>query len=81
MRQFLKKIFSFTFIFIFAFIIVLEITETVIRKKANFKIIKNSKYLLLGHSHPECAFNDSLIDNFINLSKFGDSYYYTSIAS
>lgn len=39
----------------------------------------NKKYdnLIFGHSHTECAFNDSLIDNTLNLSNSGENYFYT----
>ncbi|GGZ53532.1 hypothetical protein GCM10008088_14010 [Mesonia mobilis] len=33
--------------------------------------------ILLGHSHPECAFNDSLINGFKNFASSGESYFYT----
>jgi hypothetical protein len=33
--------------------------------------------LVIGHSHPECAFNDSLIDGLCNCSNSGEAYFYT----
>jgi hypothetical protein len=42
-----------------------------------FKLNKNISTIVLGHSHPECAFNDSLIDNFKNLGNSAEPYFYT----
>ena len=33
--------------------------------------------ILVGHSHSECAFNDSLIDGLANFACSGESYFYT----
>ncbi len=43
----------------------------------NLRLDANTKYVILGHSHPECAFNDSLIDNTQNLGQSGEAYLYT----
>ena len=57
--------------------LLLFITNKIIDKKANFKINPDAKYVIFGHSHSECAFNDSLITNFVNLSQSAESYFYT----
>ncbi len=46
--------------------------------KGNYYTL-NKKYdnLIFGHSHTECAFNDSLINNTLNLSNSGESLFYT----
>lgn len=38
---------------------------------------KDTKYIFCGHSHPECAFQDKLMPNSMNISKSGESYFYT----
>jgi len=43
----------------------------------NFKVNENSSILIVGHSHPECAFNDSLIGGVKNYAASGESYFYT----
>lgn len=59
-------------------ILVLDFTSAwFINKKANFKLVSNPKYLIIGHSHSECAFNDSLIAGFKNISESGESYFYS----
>ena len=48
-----------------------------IENKIYFKLNKNIKSVVFGHSHPETAFNDSLISDFKNLAQSGESYFYT----
>ena len=48
-----------------------------ISNTSNFQLPKSTKYLIMGHSHPEGAFNDSLICNAKNLSQSGELYFYT----
>lgn len=67
---------SFLFFVIFCFV---ELTERIVYRKSDFKLNIKPIYIVLGNSHPECAFNDSLIDNFSNLSKSGESFFYTYI--
>jgi len=77
MRQFIKLSITF-FIVLFTFIFVLvESSEYIVNKNSDFKLSNNIKHLVLGHSHPECAFNDSIIENFKNISQSGESYFYT----
>ena len=56
---------------------VISISRHYLDKKGNFKIKKNTVAVIFGHSHPECAFNDSLINNFANYAQSGESYFYT----
>jgi len=42
-----------------------------------FSINKNTQYVVFGHSHAECSFNDSLITNFENYGQSAESYFYT----
>ena len=42
-----------------------------------FSIDPDANSLILGHSHSECAFNDSLIGYCKNLSQSAESYFYT----
>ncbi|NDV60235.1 hypothetical protein [Bacteroides sp. 519] len=44
---------------------------------ADFGIAKNKTVLIIGNSHPECAFNDALIPGVANLSESGEAYFYT----
>jgi len=51
--------------------------QLIIETNATFKFQGES--VILGHSQPECAFNDSLISGFKNVSESGESYFYTYI--
>jgi hypothetical protein len=52
-------------------------SSKIIEKGDNFKIIKDTKYIVFGHFHPECAINDSLIPSLKNYAQYGESYFYT----
>lgn len=77
MRVFIKLTISFLLLLSIIIIVFVELSEHVVSEKSDFKLKTKPKYIVLGHSHPECAFNDSLIDGFLNLSQSGESYYYT----
>lgn len=77
MKQFIKLSISFLIVLFTLIFALVNATEFIINKNSIFKLNTNTRYLVLGHSHPECAFNDSLIDDFKNLSQSGESYYYT----
>lgn len=48
-----------------------------IDKHATFELQSKPRHIVIGHSHPECAFNDSLIHGMKNLAESGESYYYS----
>jgi len=65
-------------ILLLGLLLILEVgSREVINSKIEVKIKSKPQILLVGHSHPECAFNDSLINNFKNLAESGESYFYT----
>lgn len=47
-----------------------------IREKSVFRIETAPRYVVIGHSISECAYNDSIIEGLVNLSQSGDSYLY-----
>lgn len=77
MQKFLTKLLFFIFLTCISIFTVINLVDFITKKRASFKIDKNVKYIVVGHSHPECAFNDSLISNFKNLGSSGESYFYT----
>jgi hypothetical protein len=77
MRAFLRKTISTLIIFIIGLLTFIFIVHIIVKYNSNFKIKADIKYIILGHSHSECAFNDDLITNFKNLSKSGEAYFYT----
>lgn len=77
MTRFLKEIGIFFGSFIMVCLVLFGIQTWNIRKHANFKFRKEYKYLQLGHSHAEAAYNDTLIADFKNLATSGESYFYS----
>jgi hypothetical protein len=77
MRLFIKLTISFILALLGMILIVENITNYIVAENSNFKLDSNPKYIVTGHSHPQCAFNDSLIVDFQNISQSGESYFYT----
>ena len=61
---------------IISILLLIQFADYFINKKSSFKISKETKILILGNSHPECAFNDSLISNVSNFASSGESSFY-----
>ena len=77
MKRFLIKLSFFSLSLIIPILLVV-LGELIIKNCEKFwKIPDDKDCIVLGHSHPECAFNDSLIQNLINLSLSGEAYLYT----
>lgn len=51
-------------------------SNILINKDSNFSIDKNYAYIVLGHSHPEEAFNDSVIQKTKNFARGGEHILY-----
>lgn len=79
MKHFILNIVIFSVVSFLLLVIVIFTTNNIITSGDHFKIKKNSKRLVLGHSHPECAYNDSIIQNFESLAQSAESYFYTYI--
>lgn len=77
MKRFLKFITLFFCLLFTAFFLINESTEWMVSKNADFKLKSKPNYIILGHSHPACAFNDSLMPQFKNVAQAGESLYYT----
>ncbi|MBT6514467.1 MAG: hypothetical protein HOK65_06825 [Crocinitomicaceae bacterium] len=52
-------------------------STNIIEKGSYFSIPNEIHSVILGHSHSACAFNDSIIDGFYNLSQNTEGYPYT----
>lgn len=77
MKKFILRVITLITIFIALMIIYEIITDKLISSVGEFKLKSNPKYIVLGHSHPESAYNDKIINNFSNLAQSGESYFYT----
>lgn len=77
MKRFLKRLFVFVFPMLLVVIGVSFWAKKAINSKPVFVLPKNITTLILGHSQPECALNDSLIANAKNMAQGGEAYFYT----
>lgn len=48
----------------------------IIKSQSTFSIDEDITKLFIGHSHTACSINDSILNNSINLSASGESYFY-----
>ncbi len=79
MKKFLLKVLGFFGFFTFIGLLVLLGDRFILNSNVFWKLPGNTENVILGHSHPECAFNDSIIPNFKNLGASGEAYLYTYI--
>lgn len=77
MKTFLTKTLSILFTFVIGILFFVLIVHLTVRYASDFSIPKEKKYIIFGHSHPECAFNDDILIDHKNLSKSGETYFYT----
>ncbi|WDF75654.1 hypothetical protein PQ469_17355 [Mucilaginibacter sp. KACC 22773] len=77
MKLFLKNTLLFIFTSLTLLCGIVAIPACLVDRFSDFKINKKNKIVLFGHSHPECAFNDSLITGLKNLSHSAEPYFYT----
>lgn len=77
MKKFARQVLTFILLFIIIIFSSLLFNYTLLNKSNYFKFPKNINTIVLGNSHPESAYNDSLIPNFKNLGVSGEAYFYT----
>lgn len=77
MILFLKRFILFFFFVLSCFLILFICQNFILNNKADFKLNSNKEILILGHSLPERAYNDSLIPFTKNLAAAAESYLYT----
>ncbi|XLS30721.1 hypothetical protein ACJD0Z_07795 [Flavobacteriaceae bacterium M23B6Z8] len=51
-------------------------SNKILRKNGNFYLGDDINQVVIGHSHSQCAINDSLIPGLKNVSNAGESYFY-----
>jgi hypothetical protein len=77
MRKFILKL----LLLFIPMLIIIASTEIFVNQYLNnnsfYKINCTSNVIILGNSHSECAINDSLLRNCVNLSQGGECYFYT----
>ncbi|MEC4004421.1 hypothetical protein OX283_007120 [Flavobacterium sp. SUN052] len=77
MKPFLKKIGIFFIVLLLGFAITLISTKILVANWFDFSISKEKNILILGDSHTQCALNDTIISNALNMSESADTYFYS----
>lgn len=77
MKKFTIRIVVFSILTFMVLSSIVILSNILINKDSHFSIENKIKYIVLGHSHPEGAFNDSLISNTKNFARGGEHYFYT----
>lgn len=77
MSVFLKKIGTFLSLLLLGFALVLLVSKVLVISTFNFSIPKDKNLLILGDSHTQCALNDTIISNALNMSESADTYFYS----
>ncbi|MCX2450146.1 hypothetical protein OQX61_02580 [Pedobacter sp. PLR] len=77
MKKVILKLTKFSLLFLVLLGSTILLTTNYIFNKSNFKIPNHTDKIIIGHSHAECAYNDSLIVNTINIAQSGESYFYS----
>ncbi|MFC0516041.1 hypothetical protein ACFFGT_17610 [Mucilaginibacter angelicae] len=77
MHRFLIKTITFALVGCLLILAIALIPGFMVNKFSKFGIKNNSTIALFGHSHSECAYNDTLIPKLTNLSHSAESYFYT----
>jgi len=77
MKIFISKTLTFIVICISLISLIFIFTNSLIKRTANFSFKTPVNNVLFGHSHSQCAFDDSLISDFRNVSQSRQSYFYS----
>jgi hypothetical protein len=77
MNKFLRYCVVFVLPFIGLLLLSDLISSSVISNKATVINRSDKSVWVLGHSHPQCAFHDSILTDIDNFATSGESYYYT----
>jgi len=79
MKVFVNKLATFTILLLLTIFCFLFLSILFARQNIEIKAREDSVNIVLGHSHPECAYNDEYIDDFENFAQSAEAYLYTYI--
>jgi hypothetical protein len=77
MKLFLVKLVYFCGVLLGLFVLSFTGLSWLAKQNAVFQIKSDTKMIILGHSHAECAYDDKTIENCENFAISGESYFYT----
>lgn len=76
MKKFIKQVVIFSSLLLIIFGGAFLVSRTLVSRKMDYSLPKNIDKIIIGHSHPEVSYNDSLISNFKNCASSGCAYFY-----
>lgn len=76
MKGFIRKIVVFLLLIVLTITTIVIGSNYIVKTLSSFKVDEDLTTLVLGHSHSQCSVNDSILNNSINLSASGESYFY-----
>jgi hypothetical protein len=77
MKNFLRKIFLFGLLFLGMFSVTFLFCFHGSSRRIDWSLESNKTILITGDSFPECALNDSIVSDAVNLSSSADTYIYS----
>lgn len=77
MKRFVLHVVLMSVLFVALYSIVSISTSKAYVSKSRFALSSDVTAVVLGHSHPECAVNDELLNSTVNLASSGEAYFYT----
>lgn len=79
MKNFLLRFLLFCFIIVAGIFLTISVSNYIINSTFNYSINPSKNILILGDSQTQCALNDTVFNNALNLSESADTYFYSYI--
>lgn len=79
MKHFLLKFSLFFFVFVLFIFSINRWADHYVRNNRFYKLNDSVTGIIIGHSHAEGAYIDSLLPNTVNMAQSGESYFYSYI--
>lgn len=79
MKHFLLKFTLFFFVFVLFIFSINRWADGYVENNRFYKFNDTVNSIIIGHSHAECAYIDSLIPHTINIAQSGEAYFYSYI--
>lgn len=79
MKHFLLKFSLFFFVFVLFIFSINRWADYYVRNNRFYKLNDSVTGIIIGHSHAEGAYIDSLLPNTVNMAQSGESYFYSYI--
>lgn len=79
MKQFLLKFSLFFLVFALFIFVINRWADRYVKNNRFYKLNDSANSIIIGHSHAECAYIDSLLPYTVNMAQSGESYFYSYI--